>query len=248
MVKKAAKKAVIFIIWIAVWQIAYLCVGQDILIPSPLAVAQRLWFLLGEISYWKSIIASMARILAGYIAGLLAGCVLALFSTWSSFLNDFLRPLLSIIRATPVASFIILVFFWLSKDAVPIFTTFLMVLGLVWANVMEGIGAVRKDLLEMATVFRFSKAAKFRNVYIPSVQPFFTAAAVTSLGFAWKAGIAAEVICHPAFSIGNKLYNAKVYLEIPDLFAWTATIILFSVLLEKIIVRLLPSPAEHTRK
>ena len=49
----------------------------------------------------------------------------------------------------------------------------------------------------------------------------------------WKAGVAAEVIGVPKGSIGEKLYNAKIYLETPDLFAWTIVIIVISFVFEK---------------
>ena len=50
---------------------------------------------------------------------------------------------------------------------------------------------------------------------------------------AWKAGIAAEVIGIVKGSIGEKLYESKIYIESVDLFAWTVIIILLSVFLEK---------------
>ena len=55
------------------------------------------------------------------------------------------------------------------------------------------------------------------------------------MGLSWKACIAAEVICTPNGSIGQGIYNAKIYLETPSLFAWTAAVILLSVLLEMLI-------------
>ena len=56
---------------------------------------------------------------------------------------------------------------------------------------------------------------------------------------AWKAGIAAEVICTPNASIGKKIYETKIYLETPEFFVWTICAILFSILLEKIFLKLL---------
>ena len=58
------------------------------------------------------------------------------------------------------------------------------------------------------------------------------------MGLAWKAGIAAEVMVSPASGIGAELYNAKIYLESADLFAWTAVIVIISMILEKLLVRL----------
>jgi NitT/TauT family transport system permease protein len=55
----------------------------------------------------------------------------------------------------------------------------------------------------------------------------------------WKAGVAAEVIGLPSGSIGERLYQSKIYLETAQLFAWTAVIILASVLLERFLIKIL---------
>ena len=65
------------------------------------------------------------------------------------------------------------------------------------------------------------------------VLPHFLSACRLSLGMCWKAGVAAEVIGVPSGSIGEKLYNAKIYLNTPDLFAWTIVIIVISFVFEK---------------
>ena len=49
--------------------------------------------------------------------------------------------------------------------------------------------------------------------------------------------IAAEVLGRPARAIGSQIYDSKIYLETPDLFAWTLVVILLSVLLERLAVR-----------
>jgi NitT/TauT family transport system permease protein len=122
---------------------------------------------------------------------------------------------------------------WLATGDIPIFISFLMVVPLIWANVHTGIAGTDTQLLEMAKVYRFSPARKIGYLYVPSVMPYFTAACSTGLGFAWKSGIAAEVIALPALAIGKQIYNAKIYLETVDLFAWTIAVILLSVLLER---------------
>jgi NitT/TauT family transport system permease protein len=75
-----------------------------------------------------------------------------------------------------------------------------------------------------------------RRVWIPSVMPHFLSACRTSLGLAWKSGIAAEVLTVPAVSIGKMLYESKLYLETVDLFAWTVVIIVCSLVIEKVLM------------
>ena len=60
-----------------------------------------------------------------------------------------------------------------------------------------------------------------------------------ALGMSWKAGVAAEVIGIPTGSIGEQLQQAKIYLNTPDLFAWTLVIVLVSLVFEKVFLILL---------
>lgn len=225
-------------IWLCIWQGAAMLVGQELLLPTPLSVLNRLARLCTEAAFFKSAALSLWRIFLGYLLGLALGLILGITTAFCPALRRFFSPLLAIIRATPVASFIILVLVWFATGAVPVFTSLLMVLGVTWGNVAEGIDSTDAKLLEVAQVYRLPFYQKLRYLYLPSMRPYFSAAAFSSIGLAWKAGIAAEVICRPEFSIGRELYQSKIYLETPDLFAWTALIILLSMLLEKLFVRL----------
>ena len=66
-----------------------------------------------------------------------------------------------------------------------------------------------------------------------------------ALGLCWKAGTAAEVIALSSGSIGEKLYNAKIYFQTADLFAWTAAIVLISAAFEKLFLLLVDKIAER---
>ena len=70
-------------------------------------------------------------------------------------------------------------------------------------------------------------------------MPDFKAGCEISLGLCWKSGIAAEVIGMPDGSIGEALQQAKVYLNTPDLFAWTVVIVIVSALFAKLFILLL---------
>ena len=78
----------------------------------------------------------------------------------------------------------------------------------------------------------FGRGKTLRLIYLPSVRPYFVSGCATGLGLAWKAGVAAEVLCQPKLAIGTQLYRAKITLETPDLFAWTAVVIVLSFVLE----------------
>ncbi len=219
--------------WLLIWQALYLLVQKDLLLASPLQVARRLGQLALDPGFWKSVLLSLLRIQAGYLAGLLIGTLLAVATVRFSWVDKLLHPLISAIRSTPIASFIILALVWMSRDRVVIFIVVLMVLPIVWGNVTEGIQKTDRQLLQMAHVFKLSPRDVLRVIYVPSVAPFLTAAATTSLGLSWKAGIAAEVLSRPVHSLGGDLYLAKIYLETADLLATTLVVVVLSLLLER---------------
>lgn len=105
--------------------------------------------------------------------------------------------------------------------------------GDIYTNILEGIRQTDRKILEMAKVFRVNLRRQIRYIYVSQVLPYFLSACRLSLGMCWKAGVAAEVIGVPSGSIGEKLYNAKIYLNTPDLFAWTIVIIVISFVFEK---------------
>lgn len=233
--------------WLLVWQAVSMAVQQEILMVSPLRVCQRFFALGTEKEFWLSAVFSMARILSGFLLAVLFGTVLAVCTVRFSAVHILFFPLLSAIKATPVASFIILALVWLRSGFVPIFTAFLIALPLVWSNVSSGISKTDLKLLQMAHIYHFGAWKTLRLVYIPSVLPYFTAACTTGLGLAWKAGVAAEVLSSTKLSIGGHIYAAKIYLETADLFAWTLLVIAMSVLLEFAMVRLMRK-ARYLRK
>ena len=222
--------------WLVVWELFARAISQEILLPSVAAVAGTLVRLWGTRAFWLSVGASLLRVLMGFCAAVAAGSVLAVLTCRVKLLHTLFSPLLHIVRAAPVASFIILAYFWIETDQLPAFIAFLMVVPMVWANVSQGIRQTNGKLLEMARVYRLGFGKTLRHIWVPSVKPYFMAACTTGLGFAWKSGIAAEVICSPDRAIGTELRNAKAYLETPEVFAWTVTVVVLSVLLERVLL------------
>ncbi len=231
--------------WLAVWQIISMVVAQEFLVPAPSVVAVTMWRLMGTTLFWKAAGLTLLRIFIGFAASVVIGCIAAVLTTQLRIADFLLTPPLRIVRAAPIASFIILALVWIKTEQVPSFISFTMVIPLIWANIEKGIRQTDPKLLEMAQVFHFSPLKTLLKIRIPSVMPYFMAACTSGLGFAWKAGISAEVICRPAFSIGRQLQEAKIYLETPEVFAWTITVVVLSILLEKGLIALTERFSSH---
>ncbi len=231
------EKIGIAIVWIAIWQLCYWFVKQDLLLASPLSVLKRLGELVIQPEFWKTVAISCLHIFTGFILGVFWGASFAVLSAKYALFCSFLSPVMTIVKATPVASFIILALIWIQSARLSVFISFLLILPLVYTNTLQGIRKTDIKLLEMAEVYQMAAMGRLRYIYIPQVLPYFFSACITSVGFAWKSGIAAEILAVPKNAIGTMLYESKIYLETTDLFAWTAVVILLSLFFEKIIVR-----------
>ena len=228
--------AVIF--WLAVWQIASMVLRQELFLVSPARVLLRLSQLALEPPFWASVASSLLRIGGGFLLAAALGAALAVLAAGFSRVRELLEPLMLSVKSVPVASFIILALLLFSSRYLAILISFLIVLPVVYTNVCTGIQEMDKSLLEMARVFQIPAWRRKRYVELPQVLPYFRSACAVAVGLSWKAGVAAEVIGMPEGSIGEQLQQAKIYLNTPDLLAWTVVIILVSLGFEKLFLAL----------
>lgn len=222
--------------WIAVWQGISLAVGSEILVASPARTFGALLSLLREGAFYRAVLGSLMRICAGFALALALGIALGALSFVVGWVRALLHPVVSVVKATPVASFVILALIWISSKNLSIFISFLMVFPIMYENMLSGLESADAKLLEMGQVFHLSRMARIRAIYLPAAYPFLLSAARLSLGMCWKSGIAAEVIGQPRQSIGAELNQAKLFFNTPDLFAWTVTIIVVSVVFERLVL------------
>ncbi len=233
--KKALQAAAPPALWLGVWQLAALAAGRELLLPGPLAVGERLLVLAGTADFWLSVGSTLGRVFLGLLWGALAGAALAFATHFSPWADRLISPAVRVVRATPVVSFILLVYLWVARSAIPWVIAGLMVLPVVWGALGAGLDSLDKQLLEFARAYRFTRFKTLRLVCLPALRPQFSAGLLTAFGLAWKSGVAAEVLCPPAYAIGSRIQQAKLGLETADLFAWTLAIVALSLALEKLL-------------
>lgn len=227
--------------WLILWQAASILTGLDFLLASPVAVFMRLISLMQTKQFYLVLGYSFAKITIGFLAAFTAGCILGAVSGRYPAVDIFLKPPIQMMKALPIASFIILLLIWFGSKNVAGFISFIVVYPIVYTAVLEGVRQTDQKLLEMAKVFRVSCLRRLRCIYMPAVVPFVSAGLKTALGMCWKAGVSAEVIGLVQYSIGEQLYFSKLYLMTADLFAWSITVVAASFLFEWLFLRLIDS-------
>lgn len=234
MLRKTLRGIITAFFWLLVWYITAEIIDKELFLPTPFRVIERFIELSQSIEFWKITAVSLVRIMCGFGIGVIFGSLFAFVTHYLPFAKTLLSPALKTVRATPVVSFILLAFLWLNADLIPVFIAFLMVLPIIWENIAAGLDNLDNSLIEMSRVYRMSRNTRFSKIIMPSISPYFYSGCFTSLGLAWKSGIAAEVISYPSIAIGREMNSAKVVLETADVMVWTVVVVVLSMVMEKL--------------
>ena len=230
------------------WQVAATLISADFLLASPISVLNSLFSRIKSGEVWASMAFTFVRITGGFLLSAAVGTVLAVLASRSAVLETLLWPYMLTVKTVPVASFIVIALIWLSSSSLSVFIAFLMVLPIIYNNVLSGIKNADRKMTEMAEVFALTPKKRFTFIALPAVKPFLRSACQTAIGFAFKSGIAAEIIGIPNGSLGERLYSAKVHLETAELFSYTVLIVVLSVAFEKLFLILLNKLFERVEK
>ena len=158
------------VFWLGVWQAAAVAIGQEVFLVSPVQAIGTLVELLPQAEFWQRIGFSAGRILLGFGLGVLSSAVLAVAAEKWEWVDALLAPVMQLVKATPVASFIILALVWVSGSSLSVLISFLMVLPVLYSAVRTGIGSADRQLLEMAQVFRLPLGRRLRAVWLPAAS------------------------------------------------------------------------------
>lgn len=218
--------------WLVVWQVVSMLDSSGILLCGPLDALLALCRLSSTQTFWSSIWFSTLRIVAGVLLGYIIVGVLAAASWHTSTARILLQPALLAIKSTPVACVVVILLIWTGAANVSVITVLLLVVPAIYFALCAGLDNMDAGRRELFEVFGMRGRRRFFALIWPAILPYLEAASSTVLGMSWKAGIAAELIGVPAGSLGERIYQAKLLLETPDLFAWTFCVICLSWLFE----------------
>jgi ABC-type nitrate/sulfonate/bicarbonate transport system, permease component len=232
-----SKKIIPIMLWLVIWQAIAFVLNKTIILPTPIKTAAALWRLCKTEEFWLSLFNSFSKILLFALPiAIVIGVALAILAYKSKIIKAMISPAIGVLNSIPVASFIILALVWIGGSALSTFVSVMMVVPIIYNNILAGLIAVPEEYIEVADVFGKTKAEKIRLVYLPTVLPSFATAIRVGIGFAWKSGISAEILGFPQHTIGGHISDAKNYLLTDDLFAWTAMLIILSMLFERICI------------
>ncbi|MCD1654601.1 ABC transporter permease subunit [Treponema zuelzerae] len=214
------------------WQASSLLIQSELILPSPLTVIRDASRLIGEPLFYGSLANTFLRSIFSFLLSALLSALLGLAAGLFDDFASFISPWMTVIKSTPVVSFILIALFWFGTDLVPIFVSILMTLPIMTEAISAGIRQTDAKLLEMARIYHFKKRDILTHIQIPSAMPFFLSGAGSALGLTWKVVVAGEILALPRSGLGSALQTAKIHLETPRVFSITIMTIMLSLLTE----------------
>ena len=230
---KLLRGSVVALICFGVWELGALAVGNSYFLPRVEETVVALLRLISKPVFFKFVGLSLLRVLVGLTLGILSGIILALLSHYFKLSTSLISPVISIMKATPIATIILILWFMMTDAELSIFVVFLMVTPVIWQNVYDGYSSISNELREVCYAYEFSFFKRIQILVLPAILKYFIPALITSIGLAWKAEIAAEIMTYS--NIGRSIQDFKTLsYDSASVFAWALVIITLSMVLEKI--------------
>lgn len=234
--KKWAKRTGIVLFWLLLWQGITLLVDNSILMTGPITVLGRLGTDICTLIYWQTIGSSFLKIVTGFMMALILAILFSALAFHNKWLKELLSPFVLFLKAAPIACFIVLLLIWFGSSNLSFFVSVMIAFPPIYLNVLEGLEQTDKGLLEVAEVFRMPVFNKLMFIYRQSVAPYLVSSVSLAIGMSFKAGVAAEIIGTPDFSMGERIYMSKIYLDTAGVLSWMITVIAVCFCFEKLFV------------
>lgn len=219
--------------FLLIWQLAAAWVNRAIILPPPTQVLVELLHLLTQTSTLEAALHTAWKVMLGLLLILLIGVASGLFLGLNRFLKDSSRPIIMVIQAVPVISWLSLVLFtWGPGWKGPVFIVFLSLLPTAVLTTISGVQNLDRELLEMATVYRVPRQTILRDIYLGSLLPFFVAVVDISIGQAWKVILVAEYLAGDQ-GLGVSILSARYEINAVKVYAFTLLAVILGIMTER---------------
>ena len=220
------------------WQLLSWQMAQPQLIPSFPDLIRALLRLVYSPGFLVSIGTTCLRACVGILLSLAAASITAFLLNRSEAIRFLFMPWLSLLRSVPVISFILLALIFLNSEMIPLLIAFLTMYPLLTENLLKGLMNRRDSWKMLARQFHLNAWNRLFQINYPQLKPYLFSGLASAVGFGWRAIIMGEVLSQCVDGIGKRMKEAQVFIDVPELIAWTLVAIVLSWLTDKLISRL----------
>lgn len=235
-----------FLVVLFVWSLISRKFGSYVM-PSPKMVVLGFGTIISSGALWDHTYATLWRILFGFSGALLIAIIMGMSAYLWRTANTVVNDLVAILNSTSVFVWIVVSLIWFGlTDLAPIFTTLMITLPVLAANVVEGVQNVDKRQMEMAFVYKLSPSDQLRHVVIPSTIPYLVAGMKVGFGLALKVSVVAEIFGVTS-GIGYIMNYSREILATDMVFVWAGVMIMVMIIVDKLVFETVSKRVERWR-
>ena len=237
------RKGFLLVLLAVVWEAYARWQGNELLFPtfSATAVAFFSGIFSGRLlsAAWSSI----TLLLQGYAVGMAIAAVFTAFASATRIGSELLETLTSMFNQLPSIALLPLAMIWFGLGEGSI--VFVLVHAVLWAvalNTHTGFRAVSPTWRMVGRNYGLSRIGYVTGILIPGAFPSILTGMKIGWAFAWRTLIAAELVfgvSSGSGGLGWYIFQHKNMLDIPNVFAGLLTVILFGLLVENFIFRVI---------
>ncbi|BCY07632.1 ABC transporter permease [Actinoplanes sp. L3-i22] len=232
-VPKSVLNLISVLIGIGVWWGLSLA-GLDI--PAPPAVLDRAIDLIGDGTLAGDALASLKRVLAGFLLGVVAAVPIGFLMGWYAPVRALIEPWIQFFRTIPPLALIPLAIVLMGIEETPkIFVIFLASFLSCVIATLQGVVNVDKTLINAARVLGARDHTIFARVVIPASSPFILVGMRIGLGSSWATLVAAELIAAQQ-GLGYRMQAAQLYYDLPTIFVGLISIGVLGLIMDRLLL------------
>ena len=218
-----------------VWWVAYLSVGNDLLIPPLSDSLKEMGGLLLEWAFWRALGGTLLRALVAFVISFLLALIFAVISYLVPWFERIFAPIVSVLRSMPILAVLLILLSFLDAGKAPIAVAFLSLFPMLYVGVLAALSGVDQHLIEVSLVCGTPLWRRVTTIYLPLSAPYILKESGAALSFSLKLIVSAEVLSFTAKSLGGMVQDAKLYSEIPQLFALVGVTFVVGLVLETVV-------------
>lgn len=181
------------------WAAASRVLGSSSALATPFEVLVRLQELftstLAGLTMWGHILASLRRVLIGFVIAALLGVPLGLLMALNPYINAVVKPIIDIFKPMPPLAWISVAILWFGIQEMP--KIFIIVIGSfvpALLNAYNSVLLIEPELYDVVRVMGGNRWDEVRQVCIPASLPAISAGLQIALSSAWGCVLAAELV------------------------------------------------------
>ena len=226
------------------WEVASRQVNP-LFLPSPAQTWQAAIELTQDGSLPEAVVASLQRILLGWVAGVLIGAPVGVLMGYFRPIRQMLDPYIEFFRFIPPIAFVTLAVIWMGPGEISkialIFYTSVFIVAL---NTIAGVQAVSVLRLRAAASLGAGPLLTLLTVVVPSTVPYMVTGARIAMGNSFLTIVSAEIVSAQQ-GLGALIWTARNYGRTEWVFVGIITLGLLGFVIDRILRFVVRATLKH---